>query len=75
MKEGQIVVDDAADATVLAHELGHAFSLDDLHEKGERERLMYSIRKERTSVLFSYQEMKDARERARYHLRSQQAKR
>ncbi len=72
MKDGQVVVDDGADAAVLAHELGHAFSLDDLHEKSERGRLMYSLRKERTGVLLTWQEMKDARERARLHLKSQQ---
>jgi hypothetical protein len=71
LKEGQVVADDAADATVLAHELGHAFSLDDLWEKGERGRLMYSLRKERTGVSLTWQEMKDARERARLHLKSQ----
>lgn len=70
MKDGQVVVDDEADAAVLAHELGHAFSLDDLKEKGERERLMFSLRKERTGVVLTYQEMKDARTRARLHLRS-----
>ena len=75
MKDGQVVVDDAADAAVLAHEFGHAFSLDDLKEKNERERMMFSIRKERTGFLFTYQEMKDARERARLHLKSQASRR
>lgn len=70
MKDGQVVLDDSGDAAVLAHELGHALSLDDLKEKGERERLMYSLRKERTGVLLTYGEMKDARARARLHLRS-----
>lgn len=75
MKDGQVVLDDAGDATALAHELGHAFSLDDLKEKGERERLMYSLRKERTDTQLTYGEMKDARTRARLHLKAHAAAR
>jgi len=75
MKDGQVVLDDAGDAAALAHELGHAFSLDDLKEKGERERLMFSLRKERSDTLVTYGEMKDARVRVRLHLKAHVASR
>lgn len=68
LKDGQVVIDDSADPASLAHELGHAFGLEDLKEKRDRGRLMYTIRKHRTGVAFTYQEMKDARDRARVHL-------
>ncbi|HLY74913.1 MAG TPA: hypothetical protein VKU80_12410, partial [Planctomycetota bacterium] len=54
LREGLAVVDDAADAVSLAHELGHALGLDDLKEKGDRDRLMCWTRRDRTDVLFSY---------------------
>lgn len=75
LKEGQVVLDDAWDAPSLAHELGHALGLDDLSAKGERGRLMYSVRRDRTGLAFVYGEMKDARERARQHLKSWLARR
>jgi hypothetical protein len=37
----------------------------------ERGRLMYSLRKERSGLSLTWEEMKDARERARLHLKSQ----
>lgn len=69
LKDGQVVVDDAADAPSLAHELGHAFGLEDLKDRRDRHRMMYTVRKERTGYAFTAQEMKDARESARRHLR------
>lgn len=75
MKDGQVVLDDAGDAAALAHELGHAFSLDDLKEKGERERLMFSLRKDRLDALLTYGEMKDARVRVRLHQKAHAASR
>jgi len=70
LKDGDVVLDDAWDAPSLAHELGHALGLDDLKTKPERGRLMYSVRRDRTGEAFTYGEMKDARERARLHLKS-----
>jgi hypothetical protein len=70
LKEGQAVVDDAADSDSLAHELGHALGLDDLKTRGERDRLMYWVRRERTGFALSYGEMKDARESAQRHLKA-----
>ena len=67
LKEGRAVIDDAADAASLAHELGHALGLDDLKDKRERDRLMYWARRDRSDVLFTYGEMKDAREGALLH--------
>ena len=75
LKEGQVVLDDGWDAPSLAHELGHALGLDDLGAKAERGRLMYSVRRDRTGLAFVYGEMKDARERARQHLKSWLARR
>jgi hypothetical protein len=75
LKEGRVVLDDAWDVPSLAHELGHALGLDDLKEKSERGRLMYSVRRDRTGLAFIYTEMKDARERARQHLKSWLARR
>jgi hypothetical protein len=73
-KEGDIVLDDRADAAALAHELGHAFSLEDQKESSQRGRMMYWIRKDRTGELFTWQEMKDARVRARLHLSNEGAR-
>ncbi|HVR84557.1 MAG TPA: hypothetical protein VMU54_09615 [Planctomycetota bacterium] len=70
LKEGRAVVDDAAGADSLAHELGHALGLDDLRGPGERERLMYWACKGRSDVQFTYAEMKDAREGALRHLKT-----
>jgi hypothetical protein len=70
LKEGQAVVDDDADPDSLAHELGHALGLDDLKTKGERDRLMYWVRRERTAFAVSYGEMKDARDGAQRHLKA-----
>jgi hypothetical protein len=67
LKEGRVVIDDDGDAASLAHELGHAVGLEDLKGKGERDRMMYWVRRDRSDVLFTYQEMKDAREGARQH--------
>jgi len=67
LKEGRVVVDDEADEASLAHELGHALGLDDLKDKGERDRLMYWARRDRSDVLFTYAEMKDARDGALLH--------
>ncbi len=70
LKDGVVVLDDSGDGLALAHELGHAFGLDDLEEERDRGRMMYSVRKLQTGTLFVPQEMKDARERARQHLKS-----
>ena len=70
LKDGDVVLDDAWDPPSLAHELGHALGLDDLKTKAERPRLMYSVRRDRTGEAFTYGEMKDARDRARMHLKS-----
>lgn len=70
LKDGKVVLDDAWDAPSLAHELGHALGLDDLKEKPDRGRLMYSVRRDRTGEAFTFGEMKDAREGARLHLKS-----
>jgi hypothetical protein len=70
LKDGVVVLDDSADARSLAHEFGHAFGLDDLEDERERGRMMYSVRKLQTGTLFTYAEMKDARERARQHLKA-----
>lgn len=75
LKDGEVVLDDAWDAPSLAHELGHALGLDDLKDASQRSRLMYWIRRDRTAALFTYPEMKDAREAARQHLRSWLARR
>ncbi|MBI3855025.1 MAG: hypothetical protein HY293_04965 [Planctomycetes bacterium] len=75
LKDGEVVLDDAWDAAALAHELGHALGLDDLKEKSERGRLMYSVRRDRTGQAFTYLEMKDARDGARRHLKSWLARR
>lgn len=75
LKDGQVVLDDGGDAASLAHEVGHALGLDDLMEKPERGRLMYSIRRDRTGESFTYGEMKDARDRARLHLKAWTARR
>jgi hypothetical protein len=69
LKEGQAVVDDEADAASIAHELGHALGLDDLQEKKERNRMMYWARSDRSDILFTYGEMKDAREGVQRHRR------
>ena len=70
LKDGVVVLDDSGDVRSLAHELGHAFSLDDLAAEGERGRMMFSVRSRQTDTLFTYPEMKDARERARLHLKT-----
>jgi hypothetical protein len=75
LKDGAAVLDDAWDVPSLAHELGHTLGLDDLKEKSERGRLMYTVRRDRTGQSFIYGEMKDAREGARRHLKSWLAKR
>ena len=69
LKDGDVVLDDAWDVPSLAHELGHALGLDDLKEKPDRGRMMFSVRRDRTGEAFTYGEMKDARERARLHLK------
>jgi hypothetical protein len=74
-KEGDIVLDDKADAAALAHELGHAFSLEDQKDASQRGRMMYWIRRDRTGESFTWQEMKDARERARLHLAQESPRR
>lgn len=75
LKEGHVVLDDAWDVASLAHELGHALGLDDLHRKPERGRLMYSVRRDRTGESFTYGEMKDAREQVRLHQKAWAARR
>jgi len=75
LKDGAAVLDDAWDVPSLAHELGHTLGLDDLKEKSERGRLMFSVRRDRTGQSFTYGEMKDAREGARRHLKTWLAKR
>jgi hypothetical protein len=75
LKEGQVVLDDGWDAPSLAHELGHALGLDDLKDKSERGRLMYSVRRDRTGLAFTYAEMKDARDGAARHLKAWLAQR
>lgn len=70
LKDGVVVLDDSADALSLAHEFGHAFSLDDLGEERDRGRMMFSVRRQQTGTLFDHREMKDARESARRHLKS-----
>jgi hypothetical protein len=70
LKEGRAVVEDAADPEALAHELGHTLGLDDLKGRRVRDRLMYWTRGDRSDVLFSYAEMKDARESALRHRKS-----
>lgn len=67
LKEGQVVLDDAADALSLAHELGHALGLDDLKDPKQRDRLMFWGRNDRTDAQFTYAEMKDARNSVRLH--------
>jgi hypothetical protein len=69
LKEGRVVLDDGADAASLAHELGHALGLDDLKAKTERDRMMYWVRRDRSDFLFTYGEMKDARESAQVRLK------
>jgi hypothetical protein len=75
LKDGTAVLDDAWDVPSLAHELGHTLGLDDLREKADRGRMMYSVRRERRGEAFTYAEMKDARESARRHLKAWVAKR
>jgi hypothetical protein len=75
LKEGKVVLDDAWDVPSVAHELGHALGLDDLKEKSERGRMMYSLRRERTGQAFTFGEMKDARQGAQGHLKSWMASR
>ncbi len=70
LKEGVVVLDDSGDALSLAHEVGHAFSLDDLEAERDRGRLMFSVRSRQTGALFSPREMRDARERALLHLKT-----
>jgi hypothetical protein len=70
LKDGEVVIDDSADAATLAHELGHALGLEDLDGPEERGRLMYSIRKHRTGSAFTYPEMRDARQSALRHLKN-----
>lgn len=70
LKEGRVVIDDDGEADSLAHELGHALGLEDLKKKPERDRMMYWIRRDRSNVLFTYPEMKDARESAQRHRRA-----
>jgi hypothetical protein len=70
LKEGRVMIDDDGDAASLAHELGHALGLEDLQQKKERDRLMYWVRRDRSNFLFTYQEMKDARDAARGHLKA-----
>lgn len=70
LKEGQVVLDDDWDVPSFAHEVGHALGLDDLNEKSERGRMMYSLRRERTGQAFTFGEMKDARDGAKEHLKS-----
>lgn len=70
LKEGDAVVDDDAESDSLAHELGHTLGLDDLKTKGERDRLMYWVRRDRSGCALSYGEMKDARERVQMHLKA-----
>jgi IS5 family transposase len=69
LKEGRVVLDDGADAASLAHELGQALGLDDLKAKAERDRMMYWVRRDRSDFLFTYGEMKDARESAQARLK------
>lgn len=75
LKEGQAVLDDAWDVPSLVHELGHALGLDDLNGKAHRGRMMFSLRRDRTGQAFTFGEMKDARERAREHLKAWVARR
>lgn len=75
LKDGTAVLDDAWDVPSLAHELGHTLGLDDLKERSERGRMMFSARRDRTGQAFTYAEMKDAREGARRHLKTWLAKR
>lgn len=70
LKEGKVVLDDGWDVPSFAHELGHALGLDDLSAKADRGRLMFSLRRDRSGEAFTYGEMKDARDRAREHLKS-----
>jgi hypothetical protein len=75
LKDGAAVLDDAWDVPSLAHEIGHTLGLDDLERKSERGRLMYSIRRDRSGMAFTYGEMKDARDGARRHLKTWLTKR
>lgn len=75
LKDGDVVLDDAWDVPSIAHELGHALGLDDLKEKPDRGRMMYSVRRDRTGEAFTYGEMKDARDGARLHLKSWRGRR
>jgi len=70
LKEGQAVVDDEADSESLAHELGHTLGLDDLKARSDRGRLMYWVRRDRSGVAVTYEEMKDARKGAQRHLKA-----
>lgn len=77
------VLDDSADATTIAHEMGHVLGLSDLAAEclkpwerpaSERRRLMFSIRKYREAEGFTYDEMKTSRAVALHILKQTSAR-
>ncbi len=70
MKNGQVILDDSADASTFAHELGHAFGLEDLRDPKDRGRLMFCHRRERRGNGFTFEEMEFARAGARRWVRA-----
>lgn len=84
MEAEAALFDDSADASTIAHELGHVLGLGDLgadtlrpweRPASERRRLMFSIRKYRDAPGFVYDEMKTSRATAGKILKQQSARR